>query len=369
MKRILLGIVLVGILSQFVLMNRAYAASLLPYTCDPNKGLYKETTILTVVPLDSIISKPAGISNDTFAKGLIYEFAYQRGNGTSPLHALLIDGELFSLACPYIDYTTFVVSGVTQGQFIVGTIGAVSGDMLQQIIDTYKITQIKQADIVSLAETKTPIALANEKNCVICSKLIVSAKGTESRDFKLEVSAPNYPKSIRQKEQVSLSIVLNNNGEFPFYGEGSKALQLVATNPSLSVLYHPSWLSPAIVSRISTTLLPGAQTTLAVTIGAPLQPGKYTETFQLKVGNTVVGKPFEVSFTVENDNYKLGKIVSKDDSPYANLRETPSLSGNILVKLDVGTVVIIKEEQDLWIKIETKEGKVGWVYRPFLRAL
>lgn len=345
--------------------------SYLPINCERSKGNYRPMTTLVVVPLTNNIVKKTGATAEEVAKTLFFDFAYVRGNNVSPLNAISHNGEIAYLSCDYPDYLTNVVSAEETGYFIIGVSGAMPLKEIQTIIDTLKLSSFQHADLVTVSDEKnTTIALANVKKCeALCMGLKQNLQGLGKREFKLLVQEPTYSKSVRQKELVSFSVKVKNEGEFPIYATGSESLYLSSASKGISPLYHSSWLAPGLIARIPGTLLPGDETAIAVTLGAPLRPGKYSETLLLKVGNVQIGKPMALSFSVENDNYKLGRIVSKDGADFANLRQTPSLNGAISSRLDIGIYVIIKDFQDAWVKIETKEGRVGWVYKPFIREL
>jgi hypothetical protein len=368
--------VIVCSLVAAVLIYPVYAQSqqdnsVLPFVCDAKKGVYKEMQTMVLIPLDQVLERENGELPVDLVKKMFYEFAYIRGNNTSPLNAVMIDGTIYNLSCDFVDYTTNVVSGGDSGKYIIGVYGKPDVQQLQKVINTYKMSTLMQAALIMTEDNKTTsIALANEEKCTsLCAGLLPNNEGVARRDYRLTVTEPSYAKSIRQKEQLSFSFIIKNDGEFPVYSSGSAVLTLQTTKRDISPLYHASWLSPSVVSKITETLMPGGETTIAVTLAGPLLPGKYAETLQLKVGSIPYGKPFSVSFTVENDNLKLGRITTRDDTPYANFRATPSLQGTIVGKLDVGTYVIIKGYQDAWVKIETKEGRTGWVYKPFIREL
>ncbi len=343
----------------------------LPISCDRAKGNYKPTTTLVLVPLNASLVVKAGATAEEIAKALFFEFAFVRGNNVSPINAIVHDGKISYIACNYPDYMTNIVSANDTGRFIVGISGAVPVKELQSLIDKLKISKLQQAELVSVTDEKnTTIALANEKNCTdLCMGLVANKEGISKREYKLSVEEPNYSKSIRQKELVSFSVKIKNESEFPLYAADAESLVLVSATKGISPMYHSSWLAPSLIARIPGQLLPGESTAISVTLGAPLLPGKYTESLLLKIGAAQIGKPLQLAFSVENDNYKLGRIVTKDGAPFANLRQTPSLKGVIINRLDIGTYVIIKDYQDAWVKIETKEGRVGWVYKPFLREL
>ncbi len=342
----------------------------LPLTCDRTKGLYKEMTTLVIIPLDKMVAKDPGESDQDLARGIFYDFAYARGNKGSALNALAINGEVYSLSCDYADYLVNIDSGMTQGIFTLGVIGTVPTKEIQSIIDSYKFKTILQASLATAENNKTTtIALANVKNCTICQGLKFAKGGIADRDYAITVSDVSVSKSVRQREQVAFSLKIKNTGRFPLYGIGSAPLRLVSLSKGISPVYNSSWVSLSEVARIDTTLLPDAETTISVTLSAPLLPGKYKDTLAIKVGSRIIGKSIPISFTVEKDNLILGRIVSKDGSPFANFHSTPNLKGPVIGRLDVGTYVIIRQYQDAWVKVETKEGKVGWVYKPFLRAI
>jgi len=375
MKRIsLLCYLLVGILVIVVLpIHSVEAASkqpqeYLPLTCDKTKGKYLPMTTLVVVPLTENLVVRAGATAEKIAKSLFFDFAYVHGNNVAPLNAISYNGEIAYLSCSYPDYIANIVTAGDTGYFVLGVSGTLPVKEVQAIIDKLNILHLLQGELVTTVDQKnTTIALANSKPCgTFCVGLKPSSEGISKREYKITFSEPTYSKSVRQKELVSFLVKVKNGGEFPIYAEGDNSLFLASTVKGISSLYHSSWIAPSLIARISGLLLPGDETAIVVTMGASLRPGKYSETLQLKMGNTRVGALIPVSFSVENDNYKLGRIVSKDGSSYANFRKTPDMRGTVLGKLDVGSYVIIKGVQDAWVNIETKDGRVGWVYRPFI---
>lgn len=376
MKQVFAGIIALSTL-VFVIFGstaRVFAASpteYLPISCDRTKGNYRPMTTLVIIPLEDRLAVAPGETVQDVAKSLFYDFAYVRGNNVAPMQAISHNGEIAYLSCDFPDYTPNVVSATDTGYFILGISGAVPVEKIQALIDRLKISRFQQGELVTTADEKnTTIALANVKACGdLCMGLKPNRDGLGKRDYQLKVVETNVSKSVRQKELVSFSVKIKNNGEFPIYPDGPHSLYLSSTTKSLSKLYHSSWQSLSILARISGMILPGEESAISVTLGAPLVPGKYTENFQLRIGTTAVGDKIPVAFSVENDNYKLAKIISKDGSAYANLRDAPSMGSRVLSRIDVGTVVILKGAQDAWIKIETKEGRTGWVYKPFVRDL
>lgn len=375
MKRVFLSILIAAMAILAGLLTPVYAAntpqSYLPLSCERSKGNYKPMTTLVIVPLaDELVVQP-GASAEEVAKSLFFDLAYVRGNNVAPLNAISHNGEIAYLSCDYPDYLANVVTAGDTGYFILGISGQLPVKMVQDLINKLKISTLLQGELVTIADEKnTTIALANTKPCTEnCAGLIPNKEGLGKREFKLTVQEPSYSKSVRQKELVSFLVKVKNEGEFPIYPTGNEALLLAPTSSKLSSLYHSSWISPQIIARVPGMILPGEENAISVTLGAPLLPGKYNESLVLKIGNTRIGKPMSLSFTVENDNYKLGIIVSKDGSAFANLRTTASLTGPIAGRLDVGTYVIIRGIEGAWVRIETKEGRVGWVYKPFIRQL
>ena len=369
---VIAAIIAVVVLARTQLVFAATSApqSYLPLTCERSKGNYKAMSTLVVIPLDEKIVVKSGDTAEKVAKSLFFDFAYVRGNNVSPLNAISLNGNIAYLTCDYPDYLSNIVTTTDAGQFILGVYGTVP-TTVQNIINTLKITTLLQGELVPTSDEKnTTIALANTKPCgELCTGLTPSKEALSKRDYKLTFEEPNYSKSIRQKELVSFSIRIKNEGQFPVYSTGVSSLYLAPAGSGLSPLYHSSWVAPSIIARIPGTLLPGEETTLSVTIGAPLKPGKYSESLVLKMGGVPVGKTLSMAFTVEDDHYKLARIVSKDGASFANLRTTPSLKGPIAGRLDIGSYVIIRSYQDAWVGVETKDGRVGWVYKPFLREL
>lgn len=376
MKRNLLFVCTFALVLLFVDMPKALAAgrepqTYLPLTCERSKGNYKPMTTLVIVPLSDSMVVQAGATAEEVAKSLFFDLAYVRGNNVAPLNAISHNGEIAYLSCNYPDYLVNIVTANDTGYFFLGVYGALPVKEVQTIIDKLGITSLQQGELVKIADEKnTTIALGNSMKCGdICMGLVESKEGIAKRDDKITVEEPMYSKSIRQKELVSFIVKVKNSGEFPMYPTGNEALALVPNSRKISSLYHSSWVAPTLIARIPGLLLPGEESAISVTLGAPLLPGKYNETLLLKIGNTQVGKSMVLTFTVENDNYKLAKIVSKDGASFANLRSTPNLKGQIINRLDINTIVIIKGYQDAWVKIETKEGRVGWVYKPVVREL
>lgn len=342
-----------------------------PINCDRTKGNYRVMDTLVLVPLTDDLTLQTGKTAEELAKNLFYEFAYVRGNNVAPINALTHGGQFISLTCDYPDYLANVVMAENAGYYILGVSGELPTALVQEVINSLKLTKIIQAELVSVTDEKnTTIALANEKNCTaLCQGIKPSSQGTEKRSYAIELSEPVYSKSVRQKELVSFSVQVKNTSEFPIYPSGAGAVSLQTTARGISPLYHASWLSPGIIARLPGILLPGDETAMSVSLGSPLLPGKYSESFVIKMGSTQVGKHIPVSFSVENDNFKLGRVISRDGADFVNLRETPNLRGPIVNRLDIGTYVIIKGYQDAWVRIETKEGRTGWIYKPFLREL
>lgn len=341
----------------------------LPLSCERTKGNYKPMTTLVVVPLtDDLVVQP-GATAQQIATSLYFDLAYVRGNNVAPLNAVAANGEIAFLSCPYPDYLANIVTASDTGYFVLGVYGNMPVTKVQELIDSYKMTVLLRGDLVLVADEKnTTIALANTEKCdTICKGITQSKEGVTKRALNLSLQEPEYSKSVRQKELVSFIIKIKNEGEFPIYPSGQEALALAPLSKGVSQLYHSSWIAPNLIARLPGMLLPGEESAISVTLGAPLLPGKYSESLVLKSGNSQVGKPMALNFVVENDNYKLGRIISKDGSAFANLRGTPSLKGSIVGRIDVGTYVIVKGYQDAWVKIETKEGRVGWVYKPFIR--
>jgi len=363
---LVLGLNTVEVLAQDANKKKNF----LPVECSPERAIYKPTETLILIYLDQDLYKLPGSDAEEIAKAIFYEFTYIRENKSSPFNAILVDGKLEYTSCNFID-STVNIAGVDEGAFILGTYGQVSMPKVQEIVDMYKIKNVMEATLVSSDNTKnTVVALANIKKCNEgCKKLTLVKEGLKAREYEIEVDNPNYATSVRQQEQLSFSIKVKNNSLYPLYAEGSNILVISPTKKGLSNLYHSSWPSTNRVATLSGPLLPGAETILTATLGSPLLPGKYSETLQFKVGNKKISKPFAVKFTVEKDNLKLAKIVPKGGAPFANIRQTPSLRGNLVGKVDAGEYVIVRGYKGAWVKIELKEGKVAWVYKPFVREL
>lgn len=340
----------------------------LPLACERTKGNYKPMTTLVIVSLTGDLVSQPGATAQQIASSLFFDLAYVRGNNVAPLNAIAANGEIAYLSCPYPDYLANIVTANDTGYFILGVHGQMPTTKVQELINTYKMTTLLRGDLVLVADEKnTTIALANTTKCgVDCLSLVPSKEDITKRALNLSFQEPEYSKSVRQKELVSFIVKIKNEGEFPIYPTGQEALALAPMSKGVSSLYHSSWIAPNLIARLPGMLLPGEESAISVTLGAPLLPGKYSESLTLKSGNTSIGKPMTLNFVVENDNYKLGRIISKDGSAFANLRGTPSLKGSIIGRIDVGTYVIVKGYQDAWVKIETKEGRVGWVYKPFI---
>lgn len=354
-----------------VLAEEVVTSTKLPVHCEWEKGNYKPTQTLVIVTLDPVLTTTSGINAEDLASGLFYETAYVRGNKTSPFNAVIVGREMAYATCNLADYTANVSTGVEDGVFVLGVYGDYSKAKLQQFITEKGFTAIKMADLnITDAEKNTTFALGTLKKCdASCSALVPVKASNDVRKYTLEIGSPNYSTSVKQREQLSFSVKIKNTSNYPIYESGINSLQVAPVSKGLSPLYHSSWVSTNIVATLPGILYPGKETLITATLGAPLMYGKYDESMQFKVDNRVVGNLFKISFTVEKDNLKLAKIVPKGGEPYANLRATPALNGQVTGRLGAGTYVIITGYQDAWVKIETKEGKIGWVYKPSIREL
>ncbi len=50
----------------------------------------------------------------------------------------------------------------------------------------------------------------------------------------------------------------------------------------------------------------------------------------------------------------------------ANMRTSPSTSGQIVARIDRGVVLILLERQGEWVKVRHEGGSEGWIYAPLV---
>lgn len=341
---------------------------MLPMTCDASKVTYEPTQTLVVVPLDSVIS--SGQSSSLTSRELYYEFAYMRKLGLSPFHAVIVNGDMYSQVCDFPDIMSSIKIGLPKGAYVVGIVGDMPSEM-QEIINYYKITSLKEAELELIPSQKgVEVQVINIKDCTsLCRELQPSKEGYESRTYSVEVVDVAYDEIIQQKADLVVQIKVKNLSDFPIYGDGKVPVEVYIQSGKSSKFYNVSWITPTLIARNNEPLIPGQSGVVKFTLTAPLIAGDYKETVIVKVGGKQIGKSYPISWKVENNGLKLARVLSRNGAVFANVRVTPGYYTKIVAKVDVGSLVIVKEYKDEWVKIETKDGVVGWVFKPLLRPI
>ncbi len=65
------------------------------------------------------------------------------------------------------------------------------------------------------------------------------------------------------------------------------------------------------------------------------------------------------------DNFIAFGTIIEDD---VNFRDSPSPSGILSTVLDRGTPVILTERRGNWVGLQLYDGKIGWIFRDYVRA-
>lgn len=85
------------------------------------------------------------------------------------------------------------------------------------------------------------------------------------------------------------------------------------------------------------------------------------------------GDWFEVSDFENDKGWIYASLVSSDKKTViisaknrANMRTSPSTSGQVIAKVDRGVVLTLLERQGKWVKVQHNGGSEGWVYAPLV---
>lgn len=179
-------------------------------------------------------------------------------------------------------------------------------------------------------------------------------------DFDLvEISVPK--ENIAAGESVAVSITLKNASDRDVFGNSGAGLQL-RTSREQSQLYHgDSWTTLRDISILDDNqrFESDSEQTFTFSITAPLAIGSYSEEFDLLYNNVVQVEGITILVNLKNPEGTIIEI-QETGTGFLNVRESTPF-GDVVAQVTPGDKYLVLETVTGWYKIETIDGKVGWV--------
>ena len=345
------------ILFVFIYISPVFAKTYCQTTA-PYQNLY-------LIPLKSVYKTPIyPLAERKIADEILYESVYIRQfNG--PLVNVVITDDLYFLTCKDFDIVlpSLLINKKTPGMLVLYS--KWNDQLVQKLVDAYHFQSIV---LVKLQIEGGKIYLNGQVECKnLCKNINLPKNWLEARGYDFEFTDVAYPAQIKQLEELQVLVKIKNISKLPYPPYKYVPLQLIKLQGNN--IYDASWKSPTVVGNINGDSYwePDTVVEYKFTLGKFLLPGKYKAVFGLRLGSFPVKKEhkFVVNFEVKDKGLKLGEIRPRQGD-IANVRKEPGLRAKVLFRLERGDIVIWHKQEGAWVYIETKEGKKGWVYRPFV---
>ena len=350
-------IAILVIVSVFIHIHPIFAKTYCQRTA-PYQNLY-------LVPLDAIY-KPSlyPIPDKKVADEILYESVYIR-QLKAPLFNVLIGEQNYFLTCKDFDVVLPSLITTQKPPGMLAVYVDWNSKNIQELVDSYHFQKIFLAKI-QIEDNN--IFLTSQVECKnLCKDIKLPKNWLEARGYRFEFVDIAYPSKVKQREEVNIVVKVKNASSLPYPPYRYVPLRLVKLQGNN--IYNASWQSPSVVGNINGDSYwePNTVVEYKFSLGKFLLPGKYKAVFGLKLADFPVSdkNKFAISFTVQDSGIDLGEIRPRQGD-IANVREKPSLRAKILFRLKRGDIVIWHKQDGAWVYIETKDGKKGWVYRPFV---
>ncbi len=314
---------------------------------------------LVVVDLTQYITNQA--TSEAIQKQLFYELVYIKERKVSPFNAIMTSGDIVFHLCDQQDVSSRIENKLDTGDFVLGIFGT-SSDKVNELLAQYNLQKIVQADIIVVEGKYT---YSEVRPCdVLCSSFIQSKDSWQSREYKIAISKVSHNDSVKQRENLKVSVFIENQSQYYIYSFLQASLHI---SPKVSSWYMSSWISPSLIVTNVKDIVPTGKTQFDFELNTPIVPGKYSQEFDITILGKKVAETFPVTVTVQSESLQLATIRPRDNLPFARVRESQTTASNELFKLDSGEVIIIEKDEGAWLYISTKDARKGWMYRPNIR--
>lgn len=199
----------------------------------------------------------------------------------------------------------------------------------------------------------------------------VTYSDTENLKFKASVTEVKYEDKAILGERFKVSFKLKNEGDSPWFTLNDFIYVKTANDEDSKFAINGVWDSFNTPYHVEgETVLPGAEVDVEFEMAANALPGEYSESFKFSRvgGKDLEGGEFKITFTIEKGDLQLIEITSTETGNL-NVRKDPSLGAQVVGQVDIGTVFVVKEEQNGWYKVEFEPEELGWVWGRYVKRL
>lgn len=393
---LLLTQISLGIVSAFNFEDRE-TISIDESLSEQSQNSYSPSKVVAVAKISAPSGQQYGDAEEWF-KGLYYYSITKLGFIDVPFHYIVSwDGNVYEgkgggkdvqSLCEWKDENEsrnpVVIAYFDNGREITNSGRQALADLISGVLSENNLTKSDVIPVdMMIAESEDEIEPASVLIWRTSDELIVNLveKALESvtvtaveRTYKGSVEEVSYPDSVEAGENFIVTVVLKNEGEYPWYNSGENMAMIGTSEPrgrSSIGFVSDKWSSfSRVVSSNSAWIFPGDTGTFEFEFGTPLIPGTYTEKFELLVlpENWVQGTQFTLDFNVAKGNFDLVEI--KDtETGYLNVRDCPGTSCNEIGKVAPGDILIMLAKDGNWYKIKMNNGTEGWVYGKYVKEI
>lgn len=347
---------------------------------------------IILVPIFSRAIEDLEISPVEWFKGIYYYTIQRLGFSDIPFHFVVTkNGETFagnsSGLETQIPFGSYSSSAILVGYLTDSAATTFSASAIESLstllIDICNKTEISPGNIsfsgVQITRNKS------NKSVELSPKEIFGTWGTTLETIKNKVSAQynptpktytvdildvNFPKEeLSAGGESSGTLRIKNSGSYGIYGGTDTSLYLSTSNGAASRFYlNTVWASQSQIELIpeTTTILPGEEATVNVSIKIPLIPGNYTESFNLKTlsGKNVQTNGADISVAIKSTDKRIVEILNTYGEAFY-VRSSPSSNAEIITTVSAGERFFLLEEnlETLWTRIDLLDGRSGWIAR------
>jgi len=191
--------------------------------------------------------------------------------------------------------------------------------------------------------------------------------------FVASLDKEEYTFDTLAGEKVNIAIDVTNSGDIPWFTDRFEFYLETSTGKDSEFAVNGVWESFQKVLYIEENdgiVNPGESIRLNFEMQSPLQAGKYSEKFYIKVldGNVVTGSAFTVAFNASKGDFTLIEI-TETSTGALNVRRDPYVNADLVGEVPVGRIYVRTDSQSGWDKIEYSNGLEGWVYGKYTKVV
>lgn len=195
----------------------------------------------------------------------------------------------------------------------------------------------------------------------------------QAKTFDIQIISIELPTSaVNYGDNIVMNITLKNNSDFILLkGNPAEPIMTLSGSTSSKFFLNNIWssLSQVPVMNDATFLRPGETKTFQVRLGVPLYFGQITEKFNLldAFGKKYPSSDFDVSLNVNHPSQKVVEVIGVKQ---LNVHNNPWYNAPVVNRVTLGQRFIVLEETNQgWLKLDLKDGRVGWVVIKYVKTV